>query len=353
MLLLSSGLARRQFSIVIGTLQNRILSDRYRSLLEIATQEGVIVKHGLYSVLRVLLNTSCAKAGIFLWTWGLKANILGWVFAALVPCGKGKVLSSIRSASAKRMFKNRFLYRIGGSFSTCIIANSNRALSLLRTYSGNTSRAFVLPNIVEQEWIAEENRFKPRNLPVPLRIAMLGNVRFKIKGYDIVLAAAKILRSKGVPVEFHIAGGGPEDEELRRQIASNDLNDVVFFHGKTEKPREFLLRHDCFLIASRFEGSSNSLLEALALGLPCFSSDVGDVEMINSSGDIVSVFGSENALALAEVLEAALKDWQGALKRGVMGREYIKRNHCEDKVLEVLIGILREVSAKQPLNRQE
>lgn len=95
------------------------------------------------------------------------------------------------------------------------------------------------------------------------------------KGIDVLLAATRDL-----DVDVEIGGDGPLREELERDARAT-------FHGRVDA-EEFLRGLDVFVLASRTEGLPFALLEAMALGLPCVATAVGDVpEALGGVGVLV------------------------------------------------------------------
>jgi glycosyltransferase involved in cell wall biosynthesis len=72
-----------------------------------------------------------------------------------------------------------------------------------------------------------------------------------------------------------LVGSGPDLEPLRRSVIQAGLADRVIFTGAVENVAPWLRSADLFLLPSVAEGMSNSLLEAMATGLPCFVSRIG------------------------------------------------------------------------------
>jgi len=73
-----------------------------------------------------------------------------------------------------------------------------------------------------------------------------------------------------------IAGDGPERDRLQAQVTRLGLTDRVHFCGTLSRDRvnALVARADVFAMPSLFEGMSNALLEALAIGTPIVASDV-------------------------------------------------------------------------------
>ncbi|MGD0005812.1 MAG: glycosyltransferase family 4 protein [Anaerolineaceae bacterium] len=104
-----------------------------------------------------------------------------------------------------------------------------------------------------------------------------------VYGVDLVVRAF-IRAARQIPdLRLLLLGGGSQAGMLRQLLAQHDLNDRVYFGGQTiysELPH-FCRAADAYLSASHSDGSSVSLMEALASGLPALVSDIpGNKEWI-------------------------------------------------------------------------
>jgi glycosyltransferase involved in cell wall biosynthesis len=72
---------------------------------------------------------------------------------------------------------------------------------------------------------------------------------------------------------LQIAGDGPMGRELVERVHDYGIGDSVVFHGLVRDPTELLARCRIFVLPSRFEGTPNSLLEAMAARLACVVTD--------------------------------------------------------------------------------
>ena len=150
----------------------------------------------------------------------------------------------------------------------------------------------------KQAWISRERirvllngvdavRFAPRplerlamrqRLGIPVEGLVLGTVgrMVKIKKQEMLLRAAEVLLSRGVPVYVVLAGSGPERCDHEEIVASSpNLAGQVLFLGSAENVPEILNAMDVFVLPSLSEGMSNTLLEAMASGLPVVATRVG------------------------------------------------------------------------------
>ena len=76
-----------------------------------------------------------------------------------------------------------------------------------------------------------------------------------------------------VSARLVLVGSGREEERLKEEVRRRSLEDTVAFVGYAENPYAFLAKADVYVSASLWEGLSNSLVEAMACGLPIIASD--------------------------------------------------------------------------------
>jgi sugar transferase (PEP-CTERM/EpsH1 system associated) len=106
-----------------------------------------------------------------------------------------------------------------------------------------------------------------------------------IKDHQTLLKAAALLSAKGIDVRLLLVGSGPEREKLQSQ-AIGPLEGRVCFAGDSGRVPEMLNAMDVFVLPSLGEGMSNTLLEAMACGLPVLATSVGgNPEIIENNVD--------------------------------------------------------------------
>ncbi|PRY49990.1 glycosyltransferase involved in cell wall biosynthesis [Geodermatophilus tzadiensis] len=154
-------------------------------------------------------------------------------------------------------------------------------------------RAHVVPNGAD----LPPDPAGPAGGAVP-RIGAFGRLTAQ-KGFDVLLEA---LRRLDVPFEAVIGGAGRDEEALRAAAAGLP----VTFPGWVEDARAFLAGLDLFVVSSRVEAGPLVLVEAMAEGLPCVSTDVGEVRRV--AGEDVVVVPVDDATALARAIGELLAD---------------------------------------------
>jgi N-acetylgalactosamine-N,N'-diacetylbacillosaminyl-diphospho-undecaprenol 4-alpha-N-acetylgalactosaminyltransferase len=92
----------------------------------------------------------------------------------------------------------------------------------------------------------------------------------KLKKYDDVIKSLKNLPEN---VELILLGEGEEKENLKILAKELNLKERTHFIGNVKNPFKYLSKADIFILSSETEGFPNSLIEALACGLPVISTD--------------------------------------------------------------------------------
>lgn len=113
------------------------------------------------------------------------------------------------------------------------------------------------------------------------RIASVGRFHWK-KSLETLIQAVRLLRDGGQSVEVRLAGSGLEEEKLRYLVHWLGLDQHVAFLGLLPPPaiRQVLEESDVFVLSSISEGLSNAALEAMAVGLPVVSTDIGGMDEV-------------------------------------------------------------------------
>lgn len=179
-----------------------------------------------------------------------------------------------------------------------VTANSHGALKSMESYCAKAQLAYVPNPIVVPE---------TTNEPRMNSILFLGRL-VPQKAPDILLDAFALFAKKHPDWTLQIAGDGPMENELVTQARDRGIKDRVVFHGLVKDPNSLLTQSRIFALPSRFEGTPNALLEAMAARLACVISDAspGPLRLIEhgSSGWVVKTDDPEDlAMALASLAQ--------------------------------------------------
>ncbi|MGA1841301.1 MAG: glycosyltransferase [bacterium] len=114
-------------------------------------------------------------------------------------------------------------------------------------------------------------------------VGIVANLR-PVKGIDVFLRAARLVKNKVPESKFIIVGDGVERDRLKSLCTELGLNDSVKFLGKREDIIQILKALDIGVLSSHSESLSNSVIEYLAAGLPVVCTDAGGCEEAVENG---------------------------------------------------------------------
>jgi glycosyltransferase involved in cell wall biosynthesis len=169
-----------------------------------------------------------------------------------------------------------------------------------------------------------------------------------IKGHDLVLQALGILKNRGVDFRFSNWGEGDPSaiERLYADAAQLGIDDRVDFHPACEAPWQALESLDVFVSASRAEGMSNSIMEAMAAGRVVVATDVGDTSLILGPPERPSgILCAPTAAALADAIAAVASDRNRALALAARAKEKAARDFSIADMIDAYECVYAELAS--------
>jgi glycosyltransferase involved in cell wall biosynthesis len=167
------------------------------------------------------------------------------------------------------------------------------------------------------------------------------------KGIDVLIEALTVCRREGRQFKLDLYGDGDLLSELLQLVKDRGLADCVAFHPAVAvtEVRDRLLQADVFVLPSRYEGMSNSALEAMEAGLPVLCTRCGgiDVYLEDGIGWIAEPDSWESLVgALRAMFDAGDEE---LLTRGRSARSLIEDQFAMDRIAAANLELLR-TSAK-------
>ena len=154
------------------------------------------------------------------------------------------------------------------------------------------------------------------------------------------IRAVKVARRAGSPVMLLVAGDGPLRPDVEREVDGDDGIRILGFTGDVER---ILGASDFFVLSSRREGLSFSLLEAMAHGLAPLVSDArANVEAVGDAG-IVFPFGDVGTLAAA--LSRVARDAEQRAEMGRRARNRATEHFSADEMVRRTRDVYDEILA--------
>jgi glycosyltransferase involved in cell wall biosynthesis len=241
------------------------------------------------------------------------------------------------SRSSAVTFVNKYLFEVA----TAVFGRSNNQYIIKNGIAD-------IGEITAQQ--RERWRIEMRDrLSIPLNaevIGWTGTFRQK-KGIQFLDQAFRILVSENRNVYLLIVGG-PRNEIERALCPSlddtGDFGKRIRRVGLVEKPTDvypYYASMDTFMYPSLDDGMSNSILEAMAFGLPVVATDIfADVATHNETALLVQRF---DALALANGARQLLDDYALRKSIGDKARDFILREFTSDKERDAYLVLFNEL----------
>lgn len=243
-----------------------------------------------------------------------------------------------------RYIQNRSLRNSDG-----VIFLSRHAADVIQRSCGRLSRIAHIPHGVGNDF--KSSHWEQKDRPAsekPIRCLYVSNTAM-YKHQWVVVRAIADLRRRGHKLELVLAGGGSGRAQrlLDSEIATRDpAGSFVKLAGvipKNELPR-LLARADLFIFASSCENMPNTLIEAMAVGLPIACSNRGPMpEVLGHGGEY---FDPEDPCSIADAVERIIKDQEfrsSIAQKAKDLSEQFSWTRCANETWEFIIDTYRSV----------
>lgn len=164
------------------------------------------------------------------------------------------------------------------------------------------------------------------------------------KNHQMLIDAFAQLLQAHPTHKLHIYGSGELQNQTEAYIREKGLQDSVFLMGSHNDVLERIRGAEAFILSSDFEGMPNALMEAMAMGLPCISTDCP------CGGPRYLIRHGENGLLVpvgdTGAMDAAMKQLAGdAELRAVLGNaaKQLRQDLTAEKVCEKWLFFCEEV----------
>ena len=186
-----------------------------------------------------------------------------------------------------------------------ITVSAECASDLAANFPEFSSKMIVIHNIVSVQLIRSMSVYQVEDIG-PNPIVSIGRL-VELKGFDLAIEAAKILKDRGVKFQWSIIGEGPERDRLQALITQYELDDYVYLPGLKENPYPYIRQASLLVQPSRYEGKSIVIDEAKILAKPILLTDFSTAkDQIDNEVDGLIV--EMNAEAIATGVQRFLED---------------------------------------------
>jgi len=196
------------------------------------------------------------------------------------------------------------------------------------------------------------NLFRSAPEPVGTPIVLLASRMLWIKGITEFVAAADLLKRKGITARFVLAGDTDPNSPSaipRQQLLNWQISGTVEWWGHQQEMPEIFRQVNLVCLPSQGgEGVPKVLIEAAASGRAIVTTDVPGCRDIVRQGINGILVPPRNAAALAEAIADMLKNPAIRLQMANRGREIAISEFSEDVVINQTLALYRELLRSNP-----
>jgi sugar transferase (PEP-CTERM/EpsH1 system associated) len=147
-------------------------------------------------------------------------------------------------------------------------------------------------------------------------------------------ALARQAGEAGRSLRLIIAGDGALRADVEAEIRAAGIGDVTWLAGERSDVPEVMRALDIFALPSRAEGISNTILEAMASGLPVVATEVGGNAELVVEGETGALVPAQDPQAMAQALLRYTADAALRQSHGAAGRQRVERSFSIDNMVE-------------------
>lgn len=248
-------------------------------------------------------------------------SVMGAVFSVIAAIGQ-KHFFLVSERNDPDRYDHKKIRNLAYRFADVVVCQTKEAVRGLP--KGIGKKSVVIPNPVDP------GRAEEQEGPREHRIVAVGRLEPQ-KNHKLLLCAFAVFVRTHTDYTLDLYGKGELEKELRQLAVDLGIADHVCFRGFSGRVKEEINNAAMYVLSSDYEGISNSMLEALALGIPVIATDcpIGGSRMYIEDGvnGLLVPVGKTEAMAAAMGRIADDEAFGAAL--GAAGRRIREQNSVE------------------------
>ena len=300
-------------------------------LRQLIAREGVDLVHG-FTIKPAVYGSIAARLE------GVQARVnavagMGYVFTSNAPL----------ALFLRPVIRTLFRYALGGDGARLILQNPDDMAMFSRAHLVGTEKLRLIPGSG-----VDCSRFTPTeraSSSKPFRVLLPARLLWD-KGIAEYVDAARLLRSKGVSVDFLLAGepdsGNPAavpEDVVRRWVDEG----LVHWLGHVNDMPGLLHSVDAVVLPSYREGLPKGLIEAAACALPLVTTDVPGCRDVVADGVDGLLVPPKDSQALAEAIARLAREPELCRRLGSAARQKVLASFEETTIVEQTLNVYREL----------
>jgi glycosyltransferase involved in cell wall biosynthesis len=173
-----------------------------------------------------------------------------------------------------------------------------------------------------------------RSLGIPADAVVVGNVArlHPVKNHDLLVAAFERVLKQIPDAHLLLVGDGQLRHHIESAIGAMHLGGRVCITGLVPSTQPYLNEMDVFALSSHIEGTSISLLEAMACEVPVVATAVGGNPRLLRDGDLGLLTPAGDADAFAAAITTVVHDPDAAALRAAAARQAVEEHYSEARM---------------------
>lgn len=321
-----------------------MLQDKNIEVICLNMPKGKITFYGLMTLYKTLKKI---KPDI-VQTWMYHADLLGGIVAKIA--GVKKIFWNIRhtnlvvgQSSKATILVAKICAKLSSFVPQKIVCCANKSVEVHSKMGYNKAKMVVIGNGYELDKFYPNDKAKIKihkelNLKTDFIFGMVGRFDAQ-KNHKNLLEALSLIKKKNIDFKCLLVGTNMDsgNELLNEWIKEYEIEENLVLLGQRSDIPDIMNYLDLHILSSSFgEAFPNVLCEAMACGIPCVSTDVGDASIIvGKTGWIVHPKNSEE---LANAINISINEKNEKLEiwkaRKIECRKHIEENFSIEKMLE-------------------
>lgn len=205
----------------------------------------------------------------------------------------------------------------------CVSKGAQKAVQVF--YPQYAEKIDCLENYVDAESVRQKaKKFTPDYPKDKLILCSCGRIT-PVKGYDLAVGAAEILKQNGLEFKWYFVGDGVDRPKIEALISNKRLEDYIEITGLQDNPYPYIKNCDIYVQPSFEEAHSLSIIESQILGKVIVSTATVGGKSIIVDGE-TGVISDKNAESIAQIINLISQDndMQAAIKNNLAKIDYSK-----------------------------
>ncbi len=167
-------------------------------------------------------------------------------------------------------------------YTTVAALHEQQKALIEKWYPASKGKIKIVENYTDKDLITEQS--KEFSIPESGKTVLCSCGRFApVKGFDMAVESAKILKDSGIEFIWYFVGDGPERSNLEEKISEYGLENNIVITGMQKNPYPYMANCDIYVQPSYEEAMPVTIIEALRLDRPVITTaTVGGFNLVEN-----------------------------------------------------------------------